>query len=429
MGGFLTLVEPVVIINTVGSSFYDTALTLAVYNRTLELAEGQSDKAQALSSQFFLLYSSLASLLSLVSTVLLGWLSDRRGPRVLLMVPQIGSVLSKSFLLFFVLFRLPLAVLHLGAAMYGLSGGSPAYWGGVVSLAALSSGRDRRSLKINVVDFCSGVAGVVGGLLSGYVYRLGQSGVALILTGMLLCAIGLLYSAFLLSYPRSSGREAVGHLARPQEPVWMDRGGVALLFSAMALFMLGMIGAEHVLCLYVLKPPLSWDSVWSGYGRAATSAMYLSSFLGMLVLSRLLGDTALILLGIVSNCTGMAIMAFATSSWVYFFARGIMMFACIPMPTLRAQLSKILDVQLYGRVFGWLQSVLAVTEVLSTVLFTSIYPLTLAWYSGFCFLLSCAISYLSVLPALYLNWRGTRQGYTRIAGTDHCQHTINTIKD
>ncbi|XP_036409156.1 thymic stromal cotransporter homolog [Megalops cyprinoides] len=122
-------------------------------------------------------------------------------------------------------------------------------------------------------------------------------------------------------------------------------------------------------------------------------------------------------------------MAFATSSWVYFFARGIMMFACIPMPTLRAQLSKILDVQLYGRVFGWLQSVLAVTEVLSTVLFTSIYPLTLAWYSGFCFLLSCAISYLSVLPALYLNWRGTRQGYTRIAGTDHCRHTINTIED
>ncbi|KAJ8408398.1 hypothetical protein AAFF_G00258120 [Aldrovandia affinis] len=410
MGGFLTLVEPVVIINTVGTSFYDTAFMLAVYNRTLEQAGGQSDRAQALSSHFLLLHSCLASLLSLVSTVLLGRLADRRGPRLLLVVPQVGAVLRKCFLLAFVVFRLPLAVLYAGAVVHGLSGGSR---------------EERRSLKLNVVDFCSGVAGVVGGLLSGFVYHWGQSGVALVVMSMALCVGGLLYSALLLSSPAPSGREGAGGPALSQGPVWLDRRGVALHFAAMALFVLGMSGAENVMTLYVLKPPLSWSSVWVGYGRAATSAMYLTSFLGVLVLSRPLGDTALVLLGIVSNCTGMAIMAFATRDWVYFFARGIMMFACIPMPTLRAQLSKILDAQLYGRVFGWLQSTLAVTEVLSTVLFTSIYPLTLGWFSGLSFLLSCAISYLSVLPILYLNCRGTRQGYLPIAGTDQAQHTIN----
>ncbi|XP_035270829.1 thymic stromal cotransporter homolog [Anguilla anguilla] len=418
MGGFLTLVEPVVVINTVGSSFYDTALTLSVYKRALEQAEGHSDQAQALASRFLLLNTCLACLLSFISTVLLGWLADRRGPRLLLVLPQIGSVVRKSFLLAFVLFQLPLAVLYVGAAVHGLCGGWTAYWGGVVSLAALSSGHEGRSLKLNAVDFCSGVAGVVGGLLSGYIYQLGESGLPLIMSSVLLCVGGLLYSAFLLSYPRPPSREEVSQSAPSQEPVWTDWRSVALLFTAIALFDVGMSGAEDVLSLYVLKPPLSWDSVWVGYGSAATSAMYLSSFLGVLVLSRPLGDTALILLGIVSNCTGMAIMAFATQNWVYFFARGIMMFACIPMPTIRAQLSKILDAQLYGRVFGWLQSILAVTTVLSEVLFTSIYPLTLGWFSGFSFLTSCAISYLSVLPILYLNWRGTRQGYTPIPGND-----------
>ncbi|KAI1891871.1 hypothetical protein AGOR_G00148190 [Albula goreensis] len=257
-------------------------------------------------------------------------------------------------------------------------------------------------------------------------YQWGQSGVVLVLMGLLLSAGALLYSVFLFSYPKPSGREGAGYTALSQDPPWMDRVGVALHFSAMALFMLGMCGAENMLSLYVLKPPLSWDSVWLGYGRAATSAMYLTSFLGVLVLSRPLGDTILILLGIVSNCTGLAIMAFATHSWVYFFARGIMMFACIPMPTIRAQLSKTLDPQLYGRVFGWQQSALAVTEVVSTMVFASIYPLTLGWYSGFIFLLSCAISYLSVAPILYLNWRGIQQGYTPIAGTDQLQHPFNT---
>ncbi|KAL4634814.1 hypothetical protein GN956_G14354 [Arapaima gigas] len=415
MGGFLGLVEPVVVIDTVGNSFFELALTLAVYNRTLEEAAGHSDEAQAQSSHFFLVHRTLACLLSLVSTVLLGRLSDRLGPRVLLVVPQVGSILGKCFLLFFLLFQLPLAVLYAGAAVYGLSGGAPAYWGGVVSLAALSSGRGRRSLKLNAVDFSSGVAGVIGGLVAGYIYQTGRSGVALTLTSLGLCFAGLLYSTFLLSYPVATVTPAT---RAPREAKLQDRKAVALLFSALVLFLMGVSGAENVLCLFVLKPPLNWDSVWCGYGRAATDAMYLSSFLGVLLLSRSLGDTALILLGIVSNCTGMAIMAFATHSWVYFLGRGIMMFACIPMPTIRAELSKILDAQLYGRVFGLLQSTLAVTEVVSIILFASVYPLTLGWFGGFSFLLSCAISYLSALPILYLNCRWTRQGYEAISGTD-----------
>ncbi len=64
---------------------------------------------------------------------------------------------------------------------------------------------------------------------------------------------------------------------------------------------------------------------------------------------------------------------------------------------------------LAGRVFGLLQLVLAVTDLLSNVFFTSIYPPTLGWFSGFCFLLSCVISYISAVPIMYVNLSVKRQ--------------------
>ncbi|XP_067244572.1 solute carrier family 46 member 2 isoform X1 [Chanodichthys erythropterus] len=403
MGAILTLVEPVVVINKLGTSFFDMALTQTVYNQSLRAALGDSDQAQALSSRFLLIQSVLSSVAAMLSIIPLSRMADRHGPKFFLVASQMGSVLGMFMLVIFMYCEVPLEFLYLGSLLHGLSGGGPMFWAGVAALASLSSEQGKRTLKLNIVDFCFGVAGVVGGLLSGYLYQMGPS--ILLLTAILVSVVALLYTVFALSDSRCSLSEGEPLLNESESGNTMDRVSIGMLMAAMVLFMLGMVGSENVLQLFVLKPPLSWDSVWAGYGRAATSAMYLSSFLGVLILFNVLGDTALTLLGIVSNCTGMAIMAFAIESWVYFLARGIMMFACVPMPTLRAMLSKNLPPQQYGRVFGLLQLVLAVTDLLSNVFFTSIYPLTLGWFSGFCFLLSCAISYISVIPIIYLSGR------------------------
>ncbi|XP_046714263.1 thymic stromal cotransporter homolog [Silurus meridionalis] len=411
MASFFTFVEPVVVLHKLGTNFFEMALTLTVYNRSLVTAAGHPDQAQAASASFFLIQSIVLAVAAMFSSFPLGRLADRWGPKVFLVIPQIGSLMGMCFLLVFLFYDLPVEFLFLGAMVFGLCGGAPAYWAGVVAMASLNSQQKHRTLKLNLVDFCVGVAGVLGGLLSGYVYQLGHQGLVLLMTAMLFSAAALFYAVFLLSSSVQNSDEKEKLLP---SGIRMDRVAVGLLISAIVLFDLGMIGAENVLTLYVLKPPMSWDSVWAGYGKAATNAMYLSSFLGVLMLSGVLGDVALSLLGIVSNCTGMAIMAFAVESWVYFFARGIMMFACVPMPTLRAMLSKVLDAEEYGCVFGRLQLALSVTELLSTVLFTSIYPLTLSWYSGLSFLLSCAISYLSVIPILYLKYRRRRTLHTTL---------------
>lgn len=318
MARFFTLVEPVVVMHKLGSSFFDMALTLTVYKRSLEMADGHPDQAQAASSSFFLIHSIISAVAAMFSSFPLGRIADYQGPKVFLIIPQLGSLLGMSFLLVFLFYNLPVEFLFLGSMVYGLSGGPPAFWAGVVSLASLSSKEKHRTLKLNVVDLCVGIAGVLGGLLSGYVYQLGHQGLVLLTTAMLFTAASLFHAVFLLSSSRQNDDEKERLLSSGERT---DKVAVGLLISAIVLFDLGMIGAEDVLTFYVLKPPLSWDSVWAGYGSAATNAMYLSSFLGVLVLSGVLGDVALSLLGIVSNCTGMAIMAFTVESWVYFMGK------------------------------------------------------------------------------------------------------------
>ncbi|XP_016150836.1 thymic stromal cotransporter homolog [Sinocyclocheilus grahami] len=316
MGDILTLVEPVVVINKLGTSFFEMALTQTVYNQSLKATAGDSDRAQALSSRFLLIQSVLSSVAAMLSIIPLSRMADRYGPKVFLVASQMGSVLGMFMLVIFMYCEVPLEFLYLGSLLHGLSGGGPMFWAGVAALASLSSEQGKRTLKLNIVDFCFGIAGVVGGLLSGYLYQMGPS--ILLLTAILVSIVALLYSVFALTDSRRSLSESEPLLSESESGKMMDRVSIGMLMTTMMLFMLGMVGAENVLQLYVLKPPLSWDSVWAGYGRAATSAMYLSSFLGVLSLFSVLGDTALTLLGIVSNCTGMAIMAFAIESWVYF---------------------------------------------------------------------------------------------------------------
>lgn len=319
MGIIMTLVEPVVVINKLGTSFFEMALTQTIYNHSLKTTAGDSDQAQTLSSRFLLIQSVVSSVAALLSIIPLSRIADQHGPKVFVVASQMGSVLGMFMLLIFMYSEVPLEFLYLGSLLHGLSGGGPMFWAGVAALAALSSEKGKRTLKLNIVDFCFGVAGVVGGLLSGYLYQIGPS--VLLSIAILVSVVALLYSVFLLSDVRCSESESEPLLPESESVNRMDKISVGILMVAMMVFMVGMVGAENVLQLYVLKPPLSWNSVWAGYGRAATSAMYLSSFLGVLILFNVLGDTALTLVGIVSNCAGMAIMGFAIESWVYFLGK------------------------------------------------------------------------------------------------------------
>uniref|UniRef100_UPI00398F461C solute carrier family 46 member 2-like n=1 Tax=Pristiophorus japonicus TaxID=55135 RepID=UPI00398F461C len=427
MDTLLSYVEPVVVVTNVANSLFDTALLMVIYERLNGTTTGDGDLAQKEVAHFYMIYNMIYSLAPLLTTVLLGRWADRQGQKVLLMVPLLGYLLGRLLLLFTHLFQLPVSVMYGSAVINGLAGGFPAYWSGINAIAALQSTPARRSLRLNVLEVTSGMAGLLGSLVSGHFFLVkvnNQHGLLLICLCLSLYFLSLLYSAFVLRYPAvpSQGQVSPG---APCPSCRTYSTQMILLFSCYILYDLGVTGGENIISIFVLKAPLSWGPVWVGYGKAACYTMFLSSFLGVLIFSRWLSDTSLVLMGIISNTAGFITMAFVQTSSLYFIARSMMLFSCIPMPTIRAQLSKQLDAASYGSIFAWLQSAMALTDVVSTVVFNSLYAATLQWYSGFSLLLAAAVCWLSTVTIVVYSCRQSWGDYSQIAGRDSAQ-TLGT---
>ncbi|XP_067871969.1 solute carrier family 46 member 2-like [Heterodontus francisci] len=426
MDVLLSYVEPVVVVTNVANSLFDTALLMVVYDRLNGTAPGNSDLAQKEVAQFYMIYNMIYSLAPLLTTVLLGRWADRRGQKVLLVVPLLGYLLGRLLLLFTHIFQLPVSVMYGSAVINGLTGGFPAFWSGVNAIAALSSGAARRSLRLNVLEVATGMAGLLGSVVSGHFFLVkvnNQHGLLLICLCLSLYLLSLLYSAFILRYPTVPPQDQVPvGVCNPSCRRYSTE--MILLFICYLLYDFGVTGGENIIPIFVLKPPLSWDAVWVGYGKAVCYIMFLTSFLGVLIFSRYLSDISLVLMGIISNTAGFITMAFVRNSSLYFIARSMMLFSCIPMPTIRAQLSKQMDEASYGSIFAWLQSAVTLTDVISTVVFNNLYAASLQWFSNFSLLLAAAVCWLSTIPIVVYSCRQKKEDYSPIPGTDSAQRLI-----
>lgn len=55
-----------------------------------------------------------------------------------------------------------------------------------------------------------------------------------------------------------------------------------------------------------------------GYGNAAGCTIFLTSFLGVMLFRRCVGDTSLILIGMVSFASGIYFMSFVTATYMFY---------------------------------------------------------------------------------------------------------------
>ncbi|XP_051894069.1 thymic stromal cotransporter homolog [Pristis pectinata] len=426
MNTLLSYVEPVVLVTNVANSLFDTALLMVVYDRLNGTTPGNSDLAQKEVAQFYMIYNMIYSLLPMLTTVLLGRWADCQGQKVLLVVPLLGYLLGRVLLLFTHIFHWPVSVMYGSAVINGLTGGFPAYWSGINAIAALRSGVVRRSLRLNVLEVTSGAAGLLGSVVSGHFFLIkvnNQHGLLLICLCLSLYLLSLLYSAIFLRYPAvlSQGQVTVGTCNPCQRKFSRE---MILLFICYILYDFGVTGGENIISIYVLKPPLSWDPIFVGYGKAATFAMFLTSFLGVLILSGHLSDSSLVLMGIISNTAGFATMAFVRSTPLYFIARAMMLFSCIPLPTIRGSDVQRADEASYGSIFAWLQTAMTLADVISTLTFNSLYVAFLEWYSGFSLLLAAAVCWLSTLPVVIYSYRLSKGDGSQGSDTDSTQRMV-----
>ncbi|XP_051498693.1 thymic stromal cotransporter homolog [Apus apus] len=427
-----TWTEPVVAGSQVASAFYDTALLLVVknyYNQTNATASSHAleDAQQKAISDFYIIYKLVLGLSPLVSAYGLSKLGDRVHRKIPICLPLLGYLGSKTLLLLLILLGWPIEVMYGAAAFNGLTGGFTTFWAGIMALGSLGSSESRRSLRLVIIELVYGLAGFLGSMASGYLfvgfsdhYREGTVLVSCSIAGYAFC---LLYSIFILTVPKPAAscpakaeraeevsnqppaqKEAAGAgssqcsessssiLASPSKLIIM------MLFVAAILYDLAVVGAMNVLPLFLLREPLSWNAVEIGHGNAAGYVIFITSFLGVFVFSKYMRDITMIMIGVTSFSAGILIMAFVRWTFLFYIARAVMLFALIPLPTIRSMLSKHVEGSSYGKVFVLLQLSLVTTGVVTSTVYNKIYQNTLNWYSGFCFILSFLVGCLSLLP-------------------------------
>ncbi|KAM9329560.1 solute carrier family 46 member 2-like [Gastrophryne carolinensis] len=422
-----TWIEPVVAGTQIAGSFYDTALLFAVknyYNETIASSNSTtSDALQKALSNFYLINSLILALTPLLSGYILAKIGDNQRRKITICVPLLGYFLSRSFLLPVILFSWPIEVMYGSIALNGVTGWFTTYWAGIMTWAARGSSEKGRSIKLIIVELVYGLAGFVGSLTSGHIFTsitiAGSGAIALVICSVLLYFICLLYSIFILKVPST---EIIQHthsqhgeneqespeaterskLLGKRNPSLSTKASskllIGLLFTTAILYNISVDGTVDVLNFFLLKEPLSFSPTYIGYANAAGYMIFITSFLGVFIFSRCLNDVTLIIIGIVSFCAGIMIMALVRWTFLYFIARGVMLFALIPMPTIRSLLSKNIEGSLYGKVFVVLQLSLAMTTLLTSIAFNKLYQATLDSFSGTCFIVSGILAVLSLVP-------------------------------
>uniref|UniRef100_A0A672QME0 Solute carrier family 46 member 2 n=1 Tax=Sinocyclocheilus grahami TaxID=75366 RepID=A0A672QME0_SINGR len=391
----------------VASSFFDTALQMVVKERCANATDRDSE--QKAITNFNMTFNMVLKFMPIVPAILLAKVGDRGYRKVPIVVPLVGYFLSRGLLLLDIVLEWPVQVLYAVPVIHGLCGGFASYWAGVMALVSVCSGEEERSVRIMRTELVYGVAGFIGSLASGHLFNLYtvglQQGAILSSLCVLLYFLCLLYAAFFLRVglfselgERQERRESVGiinHEAR-------DKINIALLFGSGILYDIAVAGGMEMLVAYVLKDPLNWGATEVGYGNAAGSLLFITSFLGVKMFTKCsVRDESMVMIGMVSFAAGIYFMAFVTTTPMYFLARSITLFALIPMPTIRSLLSKQVRGTSYGITFVMLQLSFKLASLVTTPIYTEIYQATLNTFPGFVFILSSIFTFLGILVIIY----------------------------
>ncbi|XP_008422090.1 thymic stromal cotransporter homolog [Poecilia reticulata] len=427
-------IEPIIVLEQLGSTLFDTALQMVVRDRTSNITDpghSSEESQQTAITNFYMTYNLIIKLTPIIPALVLASLSDRGWRKAPIVVPLSGYLLSRLGLLLVVIFGLPLKLMFAAAVVFGLSGGFSAYWPGIMTLASLGSAAADRSKVMMRVELVYGLTGVVGSLVSGHLFLLYSSslgnGTVLLSVSSLLNLLCLIFAVVLLKVKRGTSEDSeesyhlLSHAARYTRLVGCCAGinvvNVALLFAAAFLYDFAVGGAVEVLGSFVLKSPLSWTAAQVGYGNAAGCGIFVTSFLGVIAFRKCVGDETMILIGMLSFAVGIYVMSFVTTTSLFYVARLLNLFALIPMPTIRALVSQQVPASRCGIALTCLEMTLKVAGIVYIPAFTKIYQNSLTWFPGLVFLISSVITVISMIPISIIGCRSAqRQEYVRIQG-------------
>ncbi|XP_060090717.1 lysosomal proton-coupled steroid conjugate and bile acid symporter SLC46A3 [Heteronotia binoei] len=446
------IVEPVICLYMFAYSLYTPSQQQYVYRRIWEetinssfrdddnvshCGLNQSDpiylkeqKVQEEASLFAMKMELCGAVLNIMVAFVLVANGDCCGRKISLVLPLVGNLISGIFLSATSYFSLPLPFLYALAFISGLFGGMATFLGGSFAFVVdLCENHKQKTIRIAVVDLIYGLLSGLGGLSSGFILK----GIGFTWTFVIVSLIDIVNIFYVTCFlddtirvsevQRQSLVEGLKKTFSEVQALFKSssfrkRTIIVLLLCTFMTYLFTVFGGISQFTLYELNDPLCWNEIYIGYGSAASTAISLTSFLGIVILSQVLKDIYLVFIGIFSYIGGIIMAAFANTTLLMLLVRVPSLLVFMPLPVLRAMLSKVVLPSEQGALFACIACLEVVIGTISLAAFNSIYAETVAWFPGFSFLLSAG---LCIIPLGTLSWL--------VCATEHQQEYVPLVHE
>lgn len=358
------------------------------------------------------LYISLGGLsLSLLVVPFLGSWSDKAGRRPLLIIPNLGLALETVVYLIVMYLRLPVGYFLLGRMLSGISGDFYCILASSFAYIADTSDSRSRTVRVAILESCLGLSGMMASIIGGQWKRTqGYINPCWLVLTTRLCSALYSYVFVCESVPVDPSVRLFS--TRHHKALWKlySTGGTQStgsfhkyklwLYTLCFFVVVGVhLGCRDLYVLFVLSFPLCWGPELIGYGSAALHMAYLSSLLGLKVMTRCMDDSWVALVGLLSNMAGLLVFSVANTTALMFTGYGLMLFFVTSTPVIRSKLSKLVDPTEQGALFASIACVESLCSIVGYSVFSSLYPATLHFMKGFPFLLGAI---MLLLPSAIL---------------------------
>lgn len=350
------------------------------------------------------LYINLGGLsLGLLVVPFLGSWSDKAGRRPLLIIPNLGLALETVVYLVVMYTRLPVGYFLLGRMLSGFSGDFNCILASCFAYIADTSDRRSRTVRVAILESCMGLSGMLASIIGGQ-WKRTQGYINpcwLVLATRLASA---LYSYLFVCESVSIDPSVRLFSTRHHKALWRlySTGGSQStgsfhkyklwLYTLSFFLVVGVhMGCRDLYVLFVLSAPLCWGPELIGFGSAALHLAYLSSLLGLKVMTRCLEDSWVALVGLLSNIAGLLVFSAANTTALMFTGYGLLIFFMSTTPVIRSKLSKLVDPTEQGALFALIACVESLCSMVGYSVLSSIYPATLHFMKGFPFLFAAII--------------------------------------
>ncbi|XP_078682545.1 lysosomal proton-coupled steroid conjugate and bile acid symporter SLC46A3-like isoform X2 [Branchiostoma floridae x Branchiostoma belcheri] len=375
----------------------------------------------------YLLYLNVANVIpSVLVLFFLGSWTDRFGRKTAMVMPSVGALISATNLIIqstYIYAALP--YLFIGSIVAGLTGGYACVLMTTYTYITDITDNNTRTWRIGILEAMTGLGATIGSALGGVmVDELGFMSVFILY--LVLNAVSIVYVVFWLketvqkntgSVQEEDDDSAGGKITalvnienvkrwgrvicKPRE----KRGRLHIILLLIAFFISIMIfmGWSDIGFLFVkYQLGSKWTSTLYGTFLAVTGVL---TFVGLSVflplMSRFLGDTRLGQVGMLSRAASNITVAFTTTVWMLYLGSVMGMFSGFGAASLRSLLSKEVELTEKGALFSVVSSIEVMSQLLASVLFNNLYPATLNFFPGLCFLLMAGSL---IIPLGILQW-------------------------